>query len=104
CQKEVGPLPKCTGNVEEGMTITTSIENGIGTILIDRPERMNALSNEMKDALLDALDRFAHDEVVRAVILRGTEKAFCAGADVTSMAKHGISPGRLRIKNAQSII
>jgi 2-(1,2-epoxy-1,2-dihydrophenyl)acetyl-CoA isomerase len=54
---------------------------------MNRPERLNALTPEMTDALLAALRRAAVDPKVRAVVLTGAGKAFCAGGDVKAMAE-----------------
>ena len=57
--------------------------DGILTISLNRPERLNAIDNELARALLDALDAAADDAAVRAVLLRGNGRAFCAGRDTT---------------------
>ena len=57
----------------------------IATLTMDAPERLNALSAGMLAALQENLDAIAQDPTVRAVILRGTGKAFCAGHDLKEM-------------------
>ncbi len=57
----------------------------VATLTMDAPERMNALSDAMLAALQFNLDEIASDDSVRAVILRGTGKAFCAGHDLKEM-------------------
>jgi enoyl-CoA hydratase/carnithine racemase len=52
------------------------------TIVLNCPERMNALSNALSRDLLDALGAVAADDAVRAVMLTGSGKAFCSGADL----------------------
>jgi len=86
------------------MTIRTRIENGVATIELDRPERLNALSHEMKESLLQSLQEYAHDDAVRVVVLQGTGKAFCAGSDVTTMGDFSIGAGRQRLMLAHAII
>ncbi len=59
-------------------------DHGVMTITIDRPERMNALTPTITGGLLGALDTANSSDEVRAVILTGTGRAFCAGADAVS--------------------
>lgn len=57
----------------------------IATLTMNAPERLNALSDAMLAALQDTLDTIARDDSVRAVIIRGAGKAFCAGHDLKEM-------------------
>ncbi len=57
----------------------------VATLTMNAPERLNALSDAMLAALHGAFDEIAEDPTVRAVILRGTGKAFCAGHDLKEM-------------------
>ncbi|NYT61591.1 enoyl-CoA hydratase/isomerase family protein [Alcaligenaceae bacterium] len=86
------------------MAVRSSVNAGVATIVIDRPDRMNALSMEMKEDLLSMLQSFSTNDAVRVVILRGTAKAFCAGADVSDMAEPSILDGRRRLQQAHAII
>ena len=61
--------------------------DGIATLVMNRPDRLNALNNELAGALNDALARVALDESVRVVILTGAGRAFCAGGDLGHMRK-----------------
>ncbi|MFW6436518.1 MAG: enoyl-CoA hydratase/isomerase family protein [Halococcoides sp.] len=63
-------------------TIRTEIADRIGTITLDRPDRMNALDPSMLDELGAAIERFGDDPDVRAITIDGAGRAFCAGADV----------------------
>jgi 2-(1,2-epoxy-1,2-dihydrophenyl)acetyl-CoA isomerase len=56
------------------------------TIVLDRPDRGNALTAQLKDELLDALAAAGADGDVRAVVLTGAGKAFCAGQDLAEHA------------------
>jgi enoyl-CoA hydratase/3-hydroxyacyl-CoA dehydrogenase len=59
----------------------------VARILIDRPHRMNTISPDVMDELVDALDRLEADDEVRAITLMGSgDRAFSAGADVQAMA------------------
>ena len=64
-----------------------SIDKGIATLTINRPEARNALTREMMAALSEALPRLAADPAVRLVVLTGAGNAFCAGGDVKGFAK-----------------
>jgi len=63
--------------------IQTEIAEGLLTITLDRPDRMNAFTFMMMHALVAAFDRADADDAVRAVIVTGAGKAFCAGADLS---------------------
>ena len=68
------------------MTILERHDTGAVTRLVmNAPERLNALSDEMLAALQTALNKIADDTTVRMVILSGTGKAFCAGHDLKQM-------------------
>ncbi|MBL7251194.1 crotonase/enoyl-CoA hydratase family protein [Alloalcanivorax sp. C16-2] len=59
-------------------------DDGIATLFLSRPEKMNAFNREMKDELLAAFDFTDRHDEVRAVIVTGKGRAFCAGADLSS--------------------
>jgi enoyl-CoA hydratase/carnithine racemase len=63
-------------------TIDLSVEDGIATITLDREERLNAFTYRMLEEFVDALDRTDADDEVKAVIITGRGRAFCAGADL----------------------
>ena len=64
-----------------------SIEDGVATLTMNRPEERNAMSGEMMGALKAAVDRVAIDPAVRCVVLTGAGGAFCAGGDVKGQAR-----------------
>jgi enoyl-CoA hydratase/carnithine racemase len=64
--------------------IELQISEGIATLTLNRPEKMNAFTGTMMDEIIDAIDRTDGDDSVRAVIFTGAgDRAFCAGADLT---------------------
>lgn len=63
--------------------VRTEIDGAIGTIILNRPEKRNALSAEMVVAINAALTRMRDSDDVRVVILKGSGSAFCAGADLS---------------------
>lgn len=64
-----------------------SRRNGVATLLMSRTQVKNAFNGEMAMALLEALAQIRHDPEVRAVVLTGAGTDFCAGGDVSSMAR-----------------
>ena len=68
-------------------TIKLEIADGVATITLDRPERLNVYDTAMRRELLAAFDRTDADDAVRAVIVTGAGKVFCAGADVSGGVK-----------------
>lgn len=66
--------------------IRYDVTDAVATITLDRPDAMNSLTAEVKSALLDALRRAAEDPSVRAVLLTGSGRAFCAGQDLREHA------------------
>ena len=66
--------------------VTTTITNQIAHVQMSRPDKMNALDMEMLESLVAAGEAIAQDKNVRAVVLSGEGKGFCAGLDLMSMA------------------
>ena len=64
--------------------IKTELEDGIFTITLDRPERLNAWTAQMGSELIEAFDRSDADDEVRVVIVTGAGRGFCAGADLAA--------------------
>lgn len=65
--------------------ITFEVEGGIATVTFNRPERMNALTKVLENELYDAMRSAHQDEQVRAIILTGAGRAFCAGMDMDEL-------------------
>ena len=66
--------------------ITYEVEGGIATITLDRPDKLNAFTATMMTELIAAFDAVDADDAVRAVIVTGRGRAFCAGADLSAGA------------------
>ena len=62
-------------------------DGAVVTITMNRPDRLNAITNEMLDSLIEMVQRLDEDESVGCVVLTGTGRAFCAGGDVKTMAE-----------------
>lgn len=66
------------------------VDSGVATLTLNRPDQFNSLSEELLGELQQALDSIANDLSVRAVVICGAGKAFCAGHDLKQMrANHG---------------
>ena len=63
-------------------TLLTELSDGVLTVTLNRPDRLNAFTEQMKDDLLAVLDEIDADDDVRAVIFTGAGRGFCAGADL----------------------
>lgn len=70
-------------------TLETSITEAIGTITLNRPERLNALSVQLCEDLISAANWFDRQAGVRVVIIGGNGRAFCAGADLQDFPRPG---------------
>src|SRR4051812_50126322 len=64
-------------------TLLYEVEEQILTLTLNRPDKLNALTDRMLEELLDAFDAADADDDVRAIIVTGAGKAFCAGADLS---------------------
>ena len=65
-------------------TIRYELSEGVLTITLDRPEQLNAFTTQMAEELIDAFNRASRDDDVRAVIVTGAGRAFCAGMDLST--------------------
>ncbi len=79
-------------NSESPEFIATSLKNGVLTIMLNRPEKRNAVNNEMRAEMIAAFEQAATDTAVRAVILTGAGKGFCSGGDISGMRDRLDSP------------
>ena len=59
------------------------VEDRVLTITLDRPEQLNAFTDQMKREMIDAFDRSDADDNIRVVIVTGRGRGFCAGADLS---------------------
>ena len=68
------------------------VDGAVATVRLDRPDVLNALNLRMGNELLDVLDVLDDDRDVRAVVLTGAGRAFCAGDDLRGLAAPGVRP------------
>jgi 2-(1,2-epoxy-1,2-dihydrophenyl)acetyl-CoA isomerase len=73
--------------VEQHVTVRT--HDGVGLIQLNRPEKMNAIGALTRRQLGEAIKQAERDDAVRVVVLTGSGRAFCSGADVTEMTSDG---------------
>src|SRR4026207_2266130 len=62
-------------------------EVALAVVLLNRPQQLNALSDELMDELVSTLQELDRDEEIRAIVLGGNERAFAAGADIGELAQ-----------------
>ncbi|MEM8786367.1 MAG: enoyl-CoA hydratase-related protein, partial [Pseudomonadota bacterium] len=64
--------------------ILVHIENGVATLTLNAPDKLNALSPQMLDELNEALDGISTNPDVRVFVLNGAGRGFCAGAELSA--------------------
>ena len=79
------------------------VADGVAVLTMNRPDRLNALSLPMLDAMAEALPRLAASEEVGVVILTGAGRGFCAGGDVKAMAEGLEAEGDTLEQRAQAL-
>jgi 2-(1,2-epoxy-1,2-dihydrophenyl)acetyl-CoA isomerase len=79
------------------------VKDGVAVLTLNRPDRLNAMSRPMLDALLEALPRLAEDPAVGVVVLTGAGRGFCAGGDVKAMAEGSELGGQTMEEKAQAL-
>ena len=67
--------------------VLVEAEGGVGTLWLNRPDKLNAFFGTMRDEIADGLEQLGSDGEVRAVIVAGVGRAFCAGADVQYLSQ-----------------
>jgi enoyl-CoA hydratase/carnithine racemase len=68
-------------------TLLYDVAHGVATLTLNRPDKLNAFTTQMRDDLVAAIDATDADDAVRVVIVTGAGRAFCAGADLSSGGK-----------------
>lgn len=67
-----------------------ALADGVATIVMDRPDKKNALNRALREGLWEAFRRFVADDAARVAVLAGNGDVFCAGADLAEMAALGL--------------
>ena len=86
----------------EFQEIILDIADGIATVTLNRPDKMNAFTGRMMHELIEAFDRTDADDDVKAVIVTGAGRGFCAGADLSSGGET-FSRGGSDVQTAQGV-
>ena len=85
--------------------ILSEINNGINTITINRPNKLNALNKETIEELHDAFNKAEDNNEVKVIIVTGTgDKAFVAGADISEFANFSVKEGKRLAAKGQEIL
>jgi 2-(1,2-epoxy-1,2-dihydrophenyl)acetyl-CoA isomerase len=65
--------------------VLVDVTDGVGTVTLNRPDKLNAFAGRMRQEISDAVRGMADDDAVRALVITGAGRAFCAGADIGYM-------------------
>jgi enoyl-CoA hydratase len=86
-------------------TLLYDVRDGVAFVTINRPDKLNALNDQVVDDLRDAVELIAADSGVRGVLITGAgPKAFIAGADIGDLARQGTFDGKARALRGQSVL
>ncbi len=72
--------------------IDLQVDGGIATLTLNRPDKRNAMSDDMRTEFIHALERVAADKAIRALVLTGAGRGFCAGGDIAGMERRMNAP------------
>lgn len=72
--------------------IELDLQDGIATLTLNRPDKRNAMSDRMRTEFIQALESISADKAIRALVLTGAGKSFCAGGDISGMQKRMNAP------------
>ena len=94
--------------------IQLEVVDGVATLWLNRPEKRNAMSDDMRTEFIAALERVANDKAIRALVLTGKGNGFCAGGDIAGMERRMQAPAgevgfngwsrQQRVHHAQSLL
>jgi enoyl-CoA hydratase len=86
-------------------TLLVDVKDGVAFVTVNRPDKLNALNDQVVADLRDVVAALKADPAVKGVILTGAgPKAFVAGADIGELAKQGVLDGRERALNGQAVL
>src|SRR6059036_4260002 len=92
-----------SGGIAMSKDVLEVVKDGVAVLTLNRPDRLNAMSGPMLDAMLEALPRLADDSDVGVVVLTGAGRGFCAGGDVKAMAEGREFGGTTLEEKAQAL-
>ena len=86
-------------------TLLFDVKDGVALVTINRPDKLNALNDQVMAELGDAAERIATDPAIKGAILTGAgPKSFVAGADISDLAKQGPFDGKARALRGQGVL
>ncbi len=88
----------------EGKPVLVKTEEGICWISLNRPDKLNSMTLEMHETVRGAIDEAEADDTVGCIVVTGVGRAFCAGADVSHIAKFSPEEGREFSEKGQETI
>ncbi len=75
-------------------TVELQVDGPVATLFLNRPEVRNAIDDDMRAVMISMIERVAQDNAIKALVISGRGKGFCAGGDVKSMKQRlGVPPG-----------
>ncbi len=86
------------------MAVELEIRGSVATVTLNRPEKLNALTEAMKVRLAEVFTQLRDDSEVRAVVLAGAGRGFCAGGDVQTMREQTPTSSQKRLASAHAVI
>jgi len=86
------------------VSIEYKLERNVAVVTLNRPDKLNALTDEMYNRLAELFTQFQSEDEVRAVIITGAGRAFCSGSDVTTMVNTNLVAGRARMQTRHAMI
>ena len=72
--------------------IDLQVQSSIATLTLNRPDKRNAMSDDMRSQFIEALERVAADKAIKALVLTGAGKGFCSGGDIAGMERRMNAP------------
>lgn len=72
--------------------VLLAVRDAVATVTLNRPDKRNAMSDDMRSAFIDVLEQVAADTAIKAMVLTGAGKAFCAGGDIAGMQRRMNAP------------
>lgn len=86
-------------------TIIVQKENRVGSIILNRPERLNAINDQLREELTSAIEDMETDEDIRVIIVTGSgDRAFCVGSDIKESTERGLFQKRKDLKMLNELI
>ena len=86
------------------MTVDYKLDGNIAVVTLNRPDKLNALTDPMYFRITELFTQFQTDDHVRAVVITGAGRAFCSGSDVTTMSNANVVAGRRRMQTRHAMI